>query len=197
MNDPRAKPDLQNRKLRKKTLRIALTISLGVLIDLGSKSAALHYHQEVQGVFGQQQPIPILDAGFMSLSLVREYNTGMLFGYLADTPESLWFLVGIRLAFLMWLLWFLSKAIVTTTKQQLALGILIAGALGNLSDNVLTYDPSQPHAIRDFILVTFPGWNAPAFNIADVWITLGGIWYLLTLFGQSQTTQTDRTIDKL
>lgn len=187
MNATHPQPTPPQKERHKQALRLVLVITLGLLIDLGSKTAALHYHQDIQGIFGRDQPIALLDAGFASLSLVRQFNSGMIFGYLSDTSASLWLLISIRAAFLIWLIWFVTKTSARTSSQHLAIGILIAGALGNLSDNLFTYHPSAPHAIRDFILITFSGWSTPAFNIADVWITIGGAWYLLTLRGPDET----------
>jgi signal peptidase II len=55
----------------------------------------------------------------------------------------------------------------------LSVGLLAGGALGNLADRV------RAHAVTDFI--DFPLW--PAFNLADVAITLGALGLVLSSAG--------------
>ena len=55
----------------------------------------------------------------------------------------------------------------------LSIGLLAGGALGNLADRV------RAHAVTDFI--DFPLW--PAFNLADVAITLGALGLVLSSVG--------------
>lgn len=166
---------------------VILTAGLALLADLASKSVAFAHHRTVQGVFGEHQPLELFDAGIASLSLVREYNTGMAFGFL---PNALVLLVTIRLVFLAWLIWIVCGTAATARAQRISIGILIAGALGNLSDNLLTFESDHPNAVRDFILVSGSNWSFPAFNLADTWITVGGIWFLWTLRRRGRGTTT-------
>lgn len=164
--------------------RLALVIVIatgGCCLDLVSKSIAFQYHRTMQGVFGADQPLELFDIGVATLSLVREYNTGMAFGYLQDVAGVLGLLLAIRLLFLAWLLWIVRGTAPTAHTQRVSLGILIAGSLGNLSDNLFTYESEHPNAVRDFLLITGRDWSFPAFNLADTWITIGGIWFLWTL----------------
>lgn len=49
------------------------------------------------------------------------------------------------------------------------LALVLGGALGNLIDRVNT------GAVIDFIVLHYQGWYFPAFNVADIAITLGAI----------------------
>ena len=64
----------------------------------------------------------------------------------------------------------------------LSVGLLAGGALGNLADRV------RADAVTDFI--DFPLW--PAFNLADVAITLGALGLVLSSVGVGRTRVTAR-----
>jgi len=161
---------------------VMVIATLGYCLDLASKSMAFEHHRTMQGVFGESQPMELLDAGIATISLVREYNTGMAFGYLQDFSGVLGLLLLIRLLFLALLVWIVRCTAPDAHTQRISLAILIAGAVGNLSDNLFTYDSEHPNAVRDFLLISGQDWSFPAFNLADTLITIGGIWFLWTLY---------------
>lgn len=49
------------------------------------------------------------------------------------------------------------------------MGVILGGALGNLTDRILM------GKVTDFIDVGFSGWRWPTFNVADIAICIGGI----------------------
>ena len=59
---------------------------------------------------------------------------------------------------------------------------LHAGKLGNLADNLFNRTSGHAHAVRDFIHLSADGASFPAFNFADICVTLGGVMLLITLF---------------
>jgi signal peptidase II len=78
-----------------------------------------------------------------------------------------------------------------------ALMLVLAGAAGNLWDNLFMEPPSDhPYGeVRDFIDVYFPsigerGWHFPTFNVADSCITVGAVLLLLSGFGKSDKEET-------
>lgn len=101
-------------------------------------------------------------------SLVRAWNTGVSFSMFND-----WGLSGIIIlslvaftiiAFLInWLRKEPSKLI------QVALGLIIGGALGNVIDRV------RLGAVFDFLDFSFGAYHWPAFNAADSFICIGAI----------------------
>ncbi|MCQ2562359.1 MAG: signal peptidase II [Alphaproteobacteria bacterium] len=60
--------------------------------------------------------------------------------------------------------------------EKWPLALIIGGALGNIVDRI------QFGAVADFIQMNLFGWHFPAiFNIGDVFITIGAIWFIIVL----------------
>ena len=106
-------------------------------------------------------------------SLTHVHNYGAAFSFLAD--QSGWqryFLIGVSsiasIGIMIWM-WFLDK---TQSLKLIALSLLLAGAIGNLSDRVWL----------GFVLVFFDfhyhDFYWPVFNIADILIALGVVFLL-------------------
>ena len=116
---------------------------------------------------GDVRPITIIP-GFFNLTLGM--NSGAIFGFLRNTPESFripfFAVVGI-LALGFFGYEFLKEG--TTTIQRVALGLIIGGAIGNGYDRVIR------KAVVDFLDFVFWGWQYPTFNLADSAIVCGAI----------------------
>jgi len=65
---------------------------------------------------------------------------------------------------------------------RLGLTLILGGALGNIIDRV-----SQGYVI-DFVDLHWQVWHWPAFNVADVGITMGALIVLLDVFGSMRAT---------
>lgn len=108
---------------------------------------------------------------FFDFTLV--YNTGAAFSFLADGQGwQRWLFTGIALVatvVIVRLLWKHPRQ----TLLCAALACILGGALGNAIDRVL-----YGHVV-DFLLFYWHDWYFPAFNIADVAITMGAILLLL------------------
>ena len=63
--------------------------------------------------------------------------------------------------------------------ESLALAFVLAGALGNLYDRVTW------HFVFDWILF----FNRSVINLADAWISIGAIWYLISIEQRARETQ--------
>ncbi len=98
------------------------------------------------------------DAVFPGIQIVHVRNDGVAFGALSGSPVVM-VVVGVALAGL--LAWF--AAHLRRPLVWLPTGLLIGGALGNAVDRI------RDGAVTDFIKL--PLW--PAFNLADVSITVG------------------------
>lgn len=108
---------------------------------------------------------------FFDFTLV--YNTGAAFSFLADGEGwQRWFFTGIALVATVVVIRLLWKH-PTQTVLCAALSCILGGALGNAVDRVL-----YGHVV-DFLLFYWQDWYFPAFNIADVAITIGAILLLL------------------
>ena len=101
----------------------------------------------------RRDALPIID-------IVRVRNEGIAFGLLGDSPT--WLVVIVVVAALGGLLAFFALN-VDRPYAWLATGLLLGGAAGNIIDRL------ADGAVNDWIKL--PHW--PAFNLADVAITLG------------------------
>jgi signal peptidase II len=109
---------------------------------------------------------------YFDLTLV--YNSGAAFSFLAAAGGwQRWALSGVAFAAIAFLVWLLAKH----SGQKLfglAVALLLGGAAGNLLDRVLR------GRVVDFFLAHWQEtWHFPAFNIADVAITLGAALLIL------------------
>ena len=95
------------------------------------------------------------------LGLALEYNSGTAFSLLAGAGEWLVPLVVALLAGVAWLAWHARR-----TLLAVAYGLVLGGALGNLTDRVVRGHRGD---VVDF--VTLSHW--PTFNVADACITVG------------------------
>ena len=119
------------------------------------------------------------------LAFYLSWNPGMAWGITALPP---WVLVGGRVAAVLFLGWLLLRVPGRRWVLVTALVLILAGALGNLHDNLLL-EPRAEGArfgeVRDFIDVyfAFREWHFPTFNVADSCITVGAVLLLLSGFG--------------
>lgn len=95
----------------------------------------------------------------LGVELVRVSNEGIAFGLLEDGGALVLAITGVSLVLV--LAWFATAP--RRPMLWLGVGLLLGGALGNLLDRL------RESAVTDF--VDPPLW--PAFNLADVGITLG------------------------
>jgi signal peptidase II len=98
------------------------------------------------------------------------WNRGINFGLFAGYSEATrWILVGIALAISAWVIWWI-RSERGNWKAQVAGGLLVGGALGNVVDRV-AYG-----AVADFLNMSCCGIENPyAFNVADIAIFAGAV----------------------
>lgn len=102
----------------------------------------------------------------LGVDLVEVSNRGIAFGFLGDGGAPVLVITALALAAM--LAWFASQP--ARPGLWIAVGLLAGGALGNLLDRV------RLDAVTDFI--DPPLW--PAFNVADIAITLGAVALVLS-----------------
>ena len=118
------------------------------------------------------------------LVLRHQTNTGIAFGLFQPHlhPHKRLWLIGyggaVSLALAGVLAWQVLRPIGPGSRLTVAgLTAMLGGATGNLRDRVLR------GAVIDFIdVVPPPGWNWPAFNLADVWLASGLVLCAVALF---------------
>ncbi len=118
------------------------------------------------------------------LSFMTSCNAGAAFGSFDGFSSAL---VAGRVIAVGVLAWFLFRADTGQKAVLTALTLVLAGAAGNVIDNLWTGcgNPEVPHGVRDFINVWFEplfGWDAhfPSFNVADSCISVGAVVWILS-----------------
>lgn len=154
-----------------------------VALDLWSKSAAFEFLAEatlVRDDTGHDR-YPLVGDW---LGLMRNLNYGAAFGQLKGIPTTL---VGLRAVAIVVLGVLVFRAPRKQVLYLSALVLILAGAMGNLYDNLfyrpVGHETGRPFGpVRDFIDVYFSGlrWHFPTFNVADSCITVGAVLLLLS-----------------
>ncbi|XKE45120.1 signal peptidase II [Halomonas organivorans] len=130
-----------------------------VVLDLGTKALA-------SSLLAYAQPVAVLP--FFDLTLL--HNTGAAFSFLADHPGwQRWFFAIVAVAASVGLTLWLRRLKADEKWLAASLALIIGGALGNL------YDRLVHGYVVDFLSFHVAGWYYPAFNVADIGITLGAI----------------------
>lgn len=125
-----------------------------------------------------QEPVRIL-GGAVYLQLIR--NPGAAFSMATGMT---WVLALIAIAVVVAIIWLAGK--LRSTGWAIGLGLVLAGALGNLVDRIFRAPGVLRGHVIDFLSVFAPNGEVwPVFNVADSAIVVGGaLIVLLTLLGR-------------
>ena len=175
-----------------------LIVAFLVALDLWSKAYVFEWlttirHELSIGPYGHRRMV--LVEPWFAFMLSR--NAGAAFGRLDSYPNLL---VGGRVLAVLFLIWLLARSSPLRRWNTAALALVLAGAMGNLHDNLFLEAPAGRSwgEVRDFIDVYFPfigerGWHFPTFNVADSCITVGAILLLVGgLFGSGHDQEPAR-----
>ena len=153
-------------------LVIFLLAVLLVLADQSSKLLATR-------LLSYGQPVAILPV----FDLMLVHNSGAAFSLFADLGWQRWFLVGVSLLASLVLIGMLIWAKQVDKWQQLALGLILSGAVGNLIDRFLL------GYVIDFLSWHYHGYYFPTFNVADASISVGAtVWIASLIFGRRKAS---------
>lgn len=143
-----------NKPLRWLWLAVAV-----IALDLATKYLASH-------MLDYNRPLAVLP--IFDLRLM--HNTGAAFSFLASHPGwQRWLFAAIAIGASVGLTVWLSRIRYDEKLLAISLPLIIGGALGNLYDRLI-------HGyVVDFLSFHVAGWYYPAFNVADIGITLGAI----------------------
>ena len=135
--------------------------------------------------FMYQQLVVIPD--FFSFTLA--YNKGAAFSFLSSAGGwQRWFFMAIAAGVSAVLVGWLARLEGKQTMQAAALTLILGGAVGNLIDRAFL-----GHVI-DFILVHYKReWFFPAFNIADIGITVGAGLMILDMILHPESKKSSKT----
>ena len=112
--------------------------------------------------------------------LVYVQNYGVSFGILSGTVSH-WFLIIIALlvVFLIIYLMFISNK----NLERLAYFVILIGAFSNIIDRTINT------FVVDFISIHYNNYYWPAFNLADIYITIGIIMLIVSFFKISKVNK--------
>jgi signal peptidase II len=116
------------------------------------------------------QPVNILP--YFDLRLL--HNTGAAWSILADQGGwQRWFLSGLAIIVSIVIMVWLTR--LDSKQRWLACGLalILGGALGNVMDRIIY------GYVVDFIDIYYQAWHWPAFNIADIGISIGAVMLLI------------------
>lgn len=118
------------------------------------------------------------------LNIVHVLNRGAAFSFLHDAGGwQRYFFIGIALAASIFLV-FMIRRPGTTRVERAAFGLILGGALANMFDRIVR------GAVVDWIDFHWGPHHWPAFNMADVGITVGAALIVVhELFGRKQIRQ--------
>jgi signal peptidase II len=138
--------------------QVGFVVALAVLAtDQAVKAVLLTRWTDADGT-----TVPLLP--FLGLTL--RWNRGVSFSFFAqNSPAGLALLLGLTVAAIAVLLWWLSRS--QTEVAAIGLGAIIGGAVGNAADRV------AHGAVLDYLDLHALGWNFFVFNFADAAISVG------------------------
>ena len=119
----------------------------------------------ISGSLGFHDYIPVVPR---LVNIVHVRNTGVAFGFLSGHNPD-WvnpFLIAVTLLAVAAVLWYVAN-LASKGPAPLGLGLVLGGALGNLIDR------SRLGYVVDFIDLHWGRYHWPAFNVADIGITVG------------------------
>jgi signal peptidase II len=156
--------------------RLALTGGLAAAVlalDLWSKEWAWQNLRH--------QPKRIISEGLFQLEYA--FNTGSAFGFLRSAAWSRAFFIVVTLAAVAYMVRLALTLPTRFLSAYFAVAMIVGGALGNLYDRILRFDPNyQRHGVVDFLVFYYwPDKRWPAFNVADVALVAGVILFMLFL----------------
>ena len=143
-----------------------LTATVVLVADIVTKMVATRALSELPG-----RRVSVIPGCF---DFYLQENTGAAFSILRGHPE---FITAFSVVAILFIVWWAHKMPRHVVSAQLAFGMIIGGAIGNLIDRVrLGY-------VVDFLHAYYRDHAFPTFNIADSGITIGiTIFLFLSLF---------------
>ena len=150
----------------KEYLFVALSSGSVLLIDFLSKNKIISIFKD--GIIEKIHVNEYLD-------FILVFNTGISYGLFSGGGDfQKWILISLSILIIIFLLSIIRNE--STILSKLSISFIIGGALGNVLDR-FTYG-----AVVDFISLHAKGFSWYIFNIADMFIVLGVILFILSQF---------------
>jgi signal peptidase II len=152
----------KNSFLKKENIFIFLIILFCVFLDRYTKNEVIINFSE--NVF--------FINNFINIDLI--WNTGIGFGFLSTESSLIYNLVSALVGVVIVILCYF--IIISKVTDKLIYSIIIGGAIGNFYDRLIF------NAVPDFIDLHYDRYHWFTFNVADIFITLGIIIFLINEF---------------
>ena len=153
-------------KVIKEYLFVAVSSGSVLLIDFLSKNKIISIFKD--GIIEKIYVNEYLD-------FILVFNTGISYGLFSGGGDfQKWILISLSILIIIFLLSLIRNE--STVLSKLSISFIIGGALGNVLDR-FTYG-----AVVDFISLHAKGFSWYIFNIADMFIVLGVILFILSQF---------------
>ncbi len=154
--------EIKSKVITKVNLYCFVVISIIFFLDRYTKSLILKNLSENTYYFNN----------YINLDLV--WNTGIGFGLFRSNSEIIYNLISLLIAsVIIFLIYFL---IASDKFEKVIYSIIVGGALGNFYDRMLF------KAVPDFIDLHYLNFHWFTFNIADIFITLGILGFIMKEF---------------
>lgn len=128
-------------------------------------------------------PVRGIVSVFPFFDLVLVQNRGISYGLFSDFPGSEWILLIVVWALILFLFFYLFWN--SDWVLEIALGLIIGGALGNFVDRILH------GSVIDFISLHVGKWYWYVFNLADFAITIGVLLFFYRITFSSEEELSD------
>ena len=153
-------------KAIKEYLIVIISSSSVFLIDLLSKNKIISIFKD-----GVVEKIYVNEY----LDFILVFNTGISYGLFSGGGDfQKWILISLSILIVIFLLSFIRNE--SSILSKLSISFIIGGALGNVLDRFIY------GAVVDFISLHAKGFSWYIFNIADMFIVLGVILFILSQF---------------
>ncbi len=151
--------EIKNKLLKRENFYYLIIISIIFFLDRFSKIQIINNFSDNSVYF----------SSFINFDLV--WNTGIGFGLLSNNSSLVYSLITVIIGLVILFLFY----IVLNSKQfdSIVFSVIIGGALGNFYDRLIFY------AVPDFIDMHYKNFHWFTFNIADIFISIGIIIFII------------------
>tara|TARA_A100001015_G_scaffold194469_1_gene216775 strand:- start:2129 stop:2629 length:501 start_codon:yes stop_codon:yes gene_type:complete len=153
---------IKNFILKKEIIYCLILILIIYYFDRFTKDQIISYYSENQ----------IFINNYLNFDLI--WNTGIGFGFLSSSSTAIYNLITITIGIVISALIYV--LLISDNLDKIIYSIIIGGALGNFHDRVIF------QAVPDFIDLHYNNFHWFTFNVADIFITLGIIAFILRSF---------------
>ena len=154
--------EIKNKTFKKENFHFLLIISLIFFLDRYSKFEILRNFSENSFYVND----------FLNFYLI--WNTGIGFGLLSFDTNLIYNLITTLIGLLIIIL--IMIGIKSESSEKIIFSIIVGGALGNFYDRIVF------NAVPDFIDLHYGNFHWFTFNVADIFITIGVIAFLIKGF---------------